>query len=702
MGVGLLLALGALAAGLPAVLQAERGERPGAGRAGLSLPAELWGELLDGIGRPGETLGYSFEQMSAYGRDLHRLRPVEILFRDVAAIPRFGGTTAMEFLGAAGKPGEVVRQAFLLTDVSAGRLLPMPVDSLAGSDWQPDGVAWDPIPEPVQRLVARVLAGMRDALPWLRAAYASASPGQGEGSSTSEAPASEFDGDAIDSLYALARAPWVDERLGQLATTSRGSFEVIGRIDREYLALGSIVLLTHVSAALDEYRAAADTAGASAAVSGADAAGCRLATPLGVVQILGAGADAVTEPAILTVDLGGDDRYEGRHAVPLTLRTPLALVIDLDGNDAYVGGDVAVAMACGLFGVGAIFDLAGDDSYQVLESGLGAGWYGCGVLVDFAGNDRYVVDDVWGQGAAHVGAGVLIDLDGDDFYTCGSESQGLGSTLAAGVLLDVAGDDRYLARDDGNPSPLYNNQSVSMAQGVGYGRRADLGDGHSLAGGFGVLVDGAGDDTYHASAWSQGAGYWWAAGLLEDLGGNDSYRNGKYSLGAAAHFAVGCQVDLSGDDRYNVGNESAVNQFQGHARDGSIGVSIDGDGRDEYFLKSHCAGSGDLASIGLFWDRRGDDRYTVAYEPPDVAPGGSGTPGWSDTPPMGSATLYTPFHSFRDDLDAVGFFLDSGGRDEYAWKDGPAEDGGEWKSIRGPRSLGLGLDVEWFKRRNGE
>jgi hypothetical protein len=196
--------------------------------------------------------------------------------------------------------------------------------------------------------------------------------------------------------------------------------------------------------------------------------------------------------------------------------------------------------------------------------------------------------------------------------------------------------------------------------------------------------------------------------LLEDLGGNDSYRNGKYSLGAAAHFAVGCQVDLSGDDRYNVGNESAVNQFQGHARDGSIGVSIDGDGRDEYFFKSHCAGSGDLASIGLFWDRRGDDRYTVDYGPPDFAaggsgaPGASGTPGWSDTPPMGSATLYTPFHSFRDDLDAVGFFLDSGGRDEYAWKDGPAEDGGEWKSIRGPRSLGLGLDVEWFKRRNGE
>ena len=131
--------------------------------------------------------------------------------------------------------------------------------------------------------------------------------------------------------------------------------------------------------------------------------------------------------------------------------------------------------ACGLFGVGAIFDLDGDDTYVASESGLGVGWYGTGLLMDFSGDDDYAVEEHWGQGAAHAGVGMLVDLEGNDQYICGYESQGLGSTYGAGVLVDVSGNDRYVARDDGNISELYNFQSVSMSQGVGYGRRADLG-----------------------------------------------------------------------------------------------------------------------------------------------------------------------------------------------------------------------------------
>jgi hypothetical protein len=349
-------------------------------------------------------------------------------------------------------------------------------------------------------------------------------------------------------------------------------------------------------------------------------------------------------------------------------------------------------MGCGLLGIGVLIDLNGNDNYRIRESGLGCAWYGTGLLMDCSGNDNYITDSTWGEGAAHIGTGILIDLKGDDKYTCGSQSEGLASTFGAGILIDVTGNDFYLARDDGAPSELYLGQSVSMSQGVGYGRRADLGDGHSLSGGYGVLVDGAGDDIYHASAWSQGAGYWWGVGILEDYSGNDSYRNGKYSLGAGAHFAIGCQVDLSGNDLYNTGNLTAVNQFQGHARDGSIGISIDGDGDDRYYFKSHCGGSGDLTSIGFFWDRRGNDVYDLNYE----IIGGTAN-GWADTPPMGTTTFYLPFYSWRDDIEAFGIFLDSSGDDAYnlngasGWEGFPANNT-MWKMNRGKRGNGLGWD----------
>jgi hypothetical protein len=141
-----------------------------------------------------------------------------------------------------------------------------------------------------------------------------------------------------------------------------------------------------------------------------------------------------------------------------------------------------------------------------------------------------------------------------------------------------------------------------------------------------------------------------------------------------------------------------VNQFHGHARDGSIGISIDGGGDDEHLLRSHCGGSADLASIGLFWNRAGDDLYDVRYEPI------GDNPDWSDTPPLGTTTFYPPSNSFRDDLEAVGLFLDTGGRDEYRWQNlgaaapatpPPAGDNREWPSRRGRRAHGYGLDGEW-------
>lgn len=689
-------------------------------RAALELPDALWEELLTRAGRPDGRLGYTPDELRAFRSDTHLLRNVQALFADVRRIPRETGRITDGLLENAAKLSEVVMRGYALADVSAGRMYEPPKDLRWGLDdlqaattpaealrLLADGAVegdLDAVPVAAQRLLAKTWAALRAVEPWLRLA---SPPGslfeQGPGALVTE------DADAgplSQAQQAWAVAPWKDEWRGQTATRVPDTLRWVGAWRREALAYASAVLAVHVERALDEYRDAPEaerTARALAAPVRLGARGARGGAP---VLVFGPGADVAEVPAgtLLTLDLGGDDRWSGHlgaSLLPEGAPTGQASVhIDLGGDDTYTTDDAA-ALATGLFGIGLLIDLAGDDAYRAPASNLGCGLYGTGVLYDAAGDDTYRSTGPFGQGSGHVGVGALVDLAGDDDYECNEQAQGLGGTLGAGLLIDLRGNDAYVARDDGAISELYKGQSVAMAQGCGFGRRADLGDGQSLAGGVGVLVDGAGDDRYHAQVWAQGCGYWWSLGILEDRGGDDQYQNGKYSAGAAAHFAIGVCVDLAGDDVHNGNNPTAVNQWQGHARDGSIGVFIDGDGDDGYDVNNHCAGSADLNSIGLFWDRRGDDRYTFH----DKALGPAN--GWTDTGAFGTVTRYTPFRSFRDDLPSWGLFLDTGGRDTYAVETAPstfpatpARDDADWST--GPtgstRFVGLGLDRALFKR----
>jgi len=672
-------------------------------RAGLTIPDAVWDAALEGTGRPGRPLGYTAEEMANYSGRRHLLRTVENLFRDARTLPRFSGKLAESLVKYASTPAEAVRVAYGLTDAVAGRNLPLnALDDLKTEEeiekaigelimprtrsrrradgrrevWTVRGLSDEEQAEfrllgaAERRLLVRLIRAVREAGPWIADAY-------GEWRK-----ASSGDRLAADS-YALAVATLDEDRMGQLATRNRLAFEALDLVDRECLAFGSVMLTALIHQALEEYRAS------DHGDSSEEFAGMALDTVIGSVRVHGPGDDRNDTIAALALDVGGDDEWVGRHGTVVRGGMPVGIAVDLSGNDKWDGRKNKPSLGCGLFGYGAIFDLAGDDDYRGGESSLGVGWFGTGLVVDGAGNDRYETATHWGQGCGYAGVGMLIDRAGDDEYVIGHDGQGYGATLGAGVLIDVEGSDTYLARDDGNISALYKGQSVSMAQGVGQGRRADLGDGHSLAGGFGVLVDGAGNDSYHATCWSHGAGYWWAVGILEDLGGDDTYRDGKYSLGAGAHFAIGVCVDFRGDDRYNVGYADAVNQFQGHARDGSIGVFVDGDGKDHYQLRAHCGGSGDLASIGLFWDRRGDDIYEITA----VA---QGKGDWGGTPPLGSTTTYKPMRSYRDDLDTAGVFLDTGGGDEYRGPAGKWGNGKEWRTERGPRFRGYGRDAELY------
>jgi len=659
---------------------------------------------------PEKSIGYSESEMMYYSPDKYVLRSVMNAFKDIRFTHRYSGSQSTSLLQNSNSIASVLRIGFGMTDISSGRMLPLEADSVWGAPFLDSNATsknafqamlttpmseqykriWeDQYPEYIRKFIVRVFIGMEEANRWMLPVNKSVEPILTSGiSRTVGKNVSERRNYIQNICYELASAPWSDNRFGQLATTKISSFELLDKFDRKSLAFATSVLFTHIDRAILEYTKNDSLFRLDSTVL-KNFEGIVLYTSLGIVRILGTGNDQVNSQDFLCIDLGGNDLYRGRFASSIPLEQPISIVIDLDGNDTYDGSDTTLSIGSGLFGIGGVIDIKGNDQYIGKNSSIGCAWYGVGVVVDKEGNDTYT-GSIWTQGAAHIGVGAIIDNSGNDIYSCAEQSQAMGSTLGAGIIVDVSGNDSYIARDDGNVSEMYLNQSVAMSQGVGYGRRADLGDGHSLAGGVGILVDGEGDDIYSSQVWSQGAGYWWGLGILEDLQGNDKYRNGKYSAGAGAHFAVGVFTDLFGNDEYNIGNQTAKNQYHGHARDGSIGIASDGFGNDKYFFKLHCGGSGDLGSIGFFWDQLGDDEYTYEFE--DPKDGG----GWTDAAPFGSTSLYPLFNSFRDDVITFGIFIDGNGKDSYKSELQIAsliqKNATIWKNFRSPNSRGIGID----------
>ncbi|MCK4719303.1 hypothetical protein KAU08_01515, partial [bacterium] len=542
--------------------------------------------------------GYTADEMAHFRGSDCVLRQVEILFRDVLSIPRFTGRIGNTMIGSGSNFANATFNAWKLLDAYGARQMNYTVPAGWEVDWLDDemdideaftilmdkfktgglsspidsdnALAWERLPDEIKKLVVRVLVAGIENRPWLLEGF---EPGW---------LMDYFDTDDLssvttDQFYELVSWPWQDEAPDP---TPRESFELLDRFDRKFFATGSNEFMRMTWGAIEEFKLA--VAENPVIISGFEF--CEIDTPLGTVAIYGDGDDMIAGDVnrhAFIFNLGGDDIYNGMTAVPPNeLEKPYGIVIDLGGNDVYDSGDERASLACGLFGIGAIFDLDGDDRYICDESGIGCAWYGTGLVVDYAGDDTYW-SRIWGQGAAHAGVGMLIDLGGDDYYEALRESQAFGSTYGAGFLVDIDGNDIYYADPEGDPNETFEQRTVHFCQGTGFGRRADFYDGHSLGGGFGILVEGDGDDIYTGSVYSQGAGYWWAVGALEDRGGNDQYFNEQYSCGSAPHFAIGSCVDLSGDDRYNIGNEEGCErQIQGHARDGSIAVFIDGSGND--------------------------------------------------------------------------------------------------------------------------
>jgi hypothetical protein len=400
-----------------------------------------------------------------------------------------------------------------------------------------------------------------------------------------------------------------------------------------------------------------------------------MTTPKGLIVVGTVGSDnyEYTVPPLLIIDGGGDDTYRFSGYPDMY---PLTVIIDVAGNDRYLSPHTTKPGIGGaVMGMSVVVDKAGDDSYQGANICQGAGIFGGGILLDYTGNDIYTAK-AYSQGAGAFGVGILADSSGNDSLYCVTLSQGFGYTKGCGLLINYEGEDKYIAEDSviTNPSPQSDKHNTSLAQGFGFGKRADFIDGHSWAGGIGVLCDIKGNDHYSCGIFGQGGGYWFAVGMLLEGEGDDNYDGVWYVQGSGAHFAVGYLDDFAGNDKHNV----SMNMSIGSGHDFTIGYFNERSGNDTYFAPGLSLGGGNANGIGLFFDHQGDDIYNT-----------KGKTILGQVNPLRAGP--------REFLDVFGVFIDGGGNDKYnePW----AKNGIRWISPRvdttlsiNPHEIGVGID----------
>lgn len=388
-----------------------------------------------------------------------------------------------------------------------------------------------------------------------------------------------------------------------------------------------------------------------------------LRTPAGRIVVGGSGKDVYEGGEVfLSVDLGGDDEYRGAVGASSSPTLPVAAAVDMAGNDTYTSDDpMELTQGSGFFGSGVLVDVSGDDAYTAGRCSQGYGFFGTGLLADMGGRDAYRLA-TGGQGGGVFGVGLLFDRGGDDAYTLDGDGQGYGGPGGIGTLVDLSGNDRYYAEPYAEKvaRPDYHSQGIinsSNAQGSGMGRRGDLTDGHSYAGGMGTLLDLGGDDVYESGNWSAGCGYWYGMGFLYDAGGDDLYSASVFSLAAGAHFCIAGLFDEGGDDRYVGLGDSHTGLGFGH--DYTVAVLFDRTGDDLYDYGSDGFGHAINMSQVFFVDGGGKDRYIL----------GKGRNGFGVTdrnPSNPSPPLELNYHVHSTE---IGMFLDLGGQDDYLTRD---------------------------------
>ncbi len=598
-------------------------------------------QVLAQVGLDRETLTFDLYDMSNYGGDEFVLPLFNLMQQRPLKIPYYTDFY-LDFLDKSGaKMQDVISFASrridegsrrglignnldtLLAKVDRGVGLLAAIDTLharlgvSADDWRNSSTGdLNGVPPRVQKIAAVIILAEAEVVRWPKLAFCKAEQ--------------EYN---MDSMFtrALGILSWEDDSYDE------GFYDFVHKIDWKYLYAGAQDLAEAVDWAIDTLPKLPHNSDYEFAVT----------TALGHVVLNGKGKH--TYPAddyLLIIDAAGDDLYSGA-AANRTYGKNIAVLIDLAGNDKYLAPDDSTfaSFGAGVFGYGFLADLAGNDTYHGAYWSQGAGLFGVGCLYDFAGDDSYTSHAV-SQAAGAFGIGCLYDGGGKDTYHAYLMAQAFGSTKGIGILHDVSGDDKYIAEDDDlrYPSSQTRNRdrehNDSMAQGVGFGLRRDFIDGHSLAGGIGLLYDAAGDDRYSAGLFAQGCAYWYAIGILADRAGRDEYTGTWYVQGAGAHFGVGYLNDKAGNDKY----DAEINMAIGAGHDFTVGMFIDESGDDIYRAPNLSLGGGNANGIGFFWDKQGNDRYTV-----------------SAATTLGRANVGGLRGGLRDSILTVGVFLDTGG-----------------------------------------
>lgn len=373
-------------------------------------------------------------------------------------------------------------------------------------------------------------------------------------------------------------------------------------------------------------------------------------TELGWVLVGGEGPNVYDLEAAYILDLGGDDRYAAQ-ATRTSAATPLNLVVDRAGNDVY-GTEGEPGVAAARCGVSVLVDWAGNDTYVAGRHGLGAAALGVGVLADLAGDDRYQ-GEAFALGSALFGVGLCLDRAGDDRMEAPLCSLGFGGPGAVGILLDGSGSDERLA--NGVFPSTYGTEgefhACSMGAGLGL-RMLDL-ELPQRAGGWGLLLDGGGDDVSEVGEFGFGMGYFFGVGIVRDLEGDDVVRANRYGAATGAHFGIGVVLDDAGDDRWEAPHTAGL----AGNWDLTLSFLADRAGDDHYVGGGICLGGSTITSLAGFEDAAGVDTYErgggVAFgragHPSDLGRGAASLAVFLDT--GGTADVYPagPIEGIADD-----------------------------------------------------
>lgn len=425
-------------------------------------------------------------------------------------------------------------------------------------------------------------------------------------------------------------------------------------------------------------------------------------TPYGRVVINGTENDQTDgNNCLLIVDFGGDDTYTGSAGATSRYDRGVSVIIDLEGNDNYSCSDSnEISFGSGILGIGVCYDASGSDRYQGKVFSQGASLFGIGILFDKEGIDDYKAETS-AQGCGYFGIGLCIDAAGDDKYYLYGDGQGLGGIGGGvGVLADYSGNDIYTAepyssvvdRGDYHSEHKINGNN---AQGVGFGRRGDGSDGHSYAGGLGVIVDVFGNDQYISGNWSLGCAYWFSTGICYDGEGDDLYKSVYFTQASGAHFCNGALIDEAGDDKHILYETAGAALAFGW--DFTNALFVDRGGNDEYEAKMISYGLAQLRSFALFFEMGGTDTYKYVE-------GRQGFGAASFRPDFAKPKLFNPFTYYAK---SAGIFIDASGTDNYILNQDDKEiaaekykDNAVWFTLEkddpnfGHNNFGIGIDAD--------